>query len=54
MEWNKNQVNNYLDVENINNNINLLYKLRTPKFRDQDTLITKFNYKSFDPYKNVT
>ncbi|KYB29704.1 hypothetical protein TcasGA2_TC031518 [Tribolium castaneum] len=54
LEWNNKCINNYLDLWRSQNTWNVLYKLRTPKFDNKDTLVTEMSYSSSDTYHNIT
>ncbi|KAJ3640007.1 hypothetical protein Zmor_003331 [Zophobas morio] len=54
LEWNNKRINNYLDLWRSQNTWNVVYKLRTPKFDDKETLVTEMSYRSSDAYHNIT
>jgi hypothetical protein len=54
LEWNNKRINNYLDLRRSQNTWNVVYKLRTPKFDDKETLVTEMSYTNSDAYHNIT
>ncbi|KAK4871887.1 hypothetical protein RN001_016011 [Aquatica leii] len=44
VQWNQNHVQNYLDLKQKYKNIDVQYKLRTPNFHSEDTLVTDLSY----------
>lgn len=54
VEWNEERINNYIDCERLHDGLNVLYKLRTPKFRHEETLVTTLTYTPSGGYHNVT
>lgn len=53
LERNTDRITNVLDLNILDNDFNVIYKLRTPKFIDEETFVTKMTYKRSDPYHNV-
>lgn len=54
VEWNGKRVNNYIDCKRVQQAVNVLYKLRTPIFRNEETVITTLTYSPSGEYHNVT
>ncbi|KAF5300365.1 hypothetical protein FQR65_LT00986 [Abscondita terminalis] len=44
VQWNTNRVQNYLDLQKMNKRIDIKYKLRTPKYKNQETFVSDISY----------
>ncbi|KAG5880871.1 hypothetical protein JTB14_004019 [Gonioctena quinquepunctata] len=54
LEWNSNRFNNFANLKRSEKTLDLIYKLKSPKFIDRQLLVTEIKYKSLGDHHNLT
>uniref|UniRef100_A0A6P7GJY7 Uncharacterized protein LOC114337760 n=1 Tax=Diabrotica virgifera virgifera TaxID=50390 RepID=A0A6P7GJY7_DIAVI len=54
VEWNGERINNFANLRRSEKTLDLIYKLKTPKFIDRQLLVTEIKYKSLGDHHNLT
>ncbi|XP_072402619.1 uncharacterized protein Apoltp isoform X1 [Diabrotica undecimpunctata] len=54
VEWNGELINNFANLRRSEETLDLIYKLKTPKFIDRQLLVTEIKYKSLGDHHNLT
>lgn len=54
IQYNNKSINNYVDLRKREDIWKLLYKLRTPRYTDKETLVTEMTYANNAAYHNMT
>nr|XP_023014255.1 uncharacterized protein LOC111504020 [Leptinotarsa decemlineata] len=54
VEWNGKRFNNFANLRRSEKTLDLIYKLKSPKFIDRQLLVTEIRYKSLGDHHNLT
>lgn len=54
VEWNGDRFNNFANLKRSEETLDLIYKLKTPKFAEKRFLVTEIKYKSLGDRHNLT